>query len=173
MGRTACTEPQCLYSRAIPLIPLRAVRSVQSLSACTVELYLYSHYGPYGRYRASVPVQGCALPSLPFIWFSEETAIIFPNSMKRFFSCGGTAPLEPRPPHCWGFVTTARSVGLLWTRDRSVAKPSICQRTTLTRDISMPPAGFERVIPAVERQQITSSTARPSGSAHQLIGFGN
>ena len=24
-----------------------------------VELYLYSPYGPYGLYRASVPVQGC------------------------------------------------------------------------------------------------------------------
>ena len=44
-------------SRAIPLLPLRAVRPVQSLSACTVELYLYSPYGPYGLYRASVPVK--------------------------------------------------------------------------------------------------------------------
>jgi hypothetical protein len=35
MGRTACTEPQCLYSRAVPLLPLSAVRPVQSLSACT------------------------------------------------------------------------------------------------------------------------------------------
>ena len=33
MGRTACTEPQCLYSTAIPLLPLWAVRSVQRLSA--------------------------------------------------------------------------------------------------------------------------------------------
>ena len=57
MGRTVCTEPQCLYSTAIPLLPLWAVRPVQSLSACTVQLYLYSHYGPYGLYRASVPVQ--------------------------------------------------------------------------------------------------------------------
>ena len=57
MGRTDCTEPRCLYSRAIPLLPLWAVRPVQSLSACTVELYLYSPYGPYGLYRASVPVQ--------------------------------------------------------------------------------------------------------------------
>ena len=57
MGCTACTEPQCLYSTAIPLLPLWAVRSVQSLSACTVELYLYSPYWPYGLYRASVPVQ--------------------------------------------------------------------------------------------------------------------
>jgi hypothetical protein len=35
MGRMACTETQCLYSRAIPLLPLRAVQPVQSLSACT------------------------------------------------------------------------------------------------------------------------------------------
>ena len=27
-----------------------------------VELYLYSPYGPYGLYRASVHVQGCTLP---------------------------------------------------------------------------------------------------------------
>ena len=78
MGRTACTEPQCLYSTAIPQLPLRAlrpvqslclystaipllplwaVRPVQSLSACTVQLYLYSPYGPYGLCRAPVPVQ--------------------------------------------------------------------------------------------------------------------
>jgi hypothetical protein len=57
IGRTACTEPKCLYSTATPLLPLWAVRPVQSLSACTVELYLYSPYGPYGLYRASLPVQ--------------------------------------------------------------------------------------------------------------------
>ena len=57
LGRTACTEPQCLYSIAIPLLPLWTVRPVQSLSACTVQLYLYSPYGPYSLYRASVPVQ--------------------------------------------------------------------------------------------------------------------
>ena len=49
MGRTACTEPQCLYKGALYLY-------------LTVELYLYSPYGPYGLYRASVPVQGCTLP---------------------------------------------------------------------------------------------------------------
>jgi hypothetical protein len=62
MGRTAYTEPQCLYNRAITLPTLLGVRPLQSLSACTVELYLYSPYGPYGLYRASVPVQGCTLP---------------------------------------------------------------------------------------------------------------
>jgi len=57
MGRTACTEPQCLYSTAIPLLPLWAIQPVQTLSACTVQLYLYSSYEPYGLHRASVPVQ--------------------------------------------------------------------------------------------------------------------
>jgi len=66
MGRTACTDPQCLFSIAIPLLPLWAVRSVQSLSACTVEQYLYSPYGPYGLYRASVPVQCSYTPTPPY-----------------------------------------------------------------------------------------------------------
>jgi len=57
MGRTACTDPQCLYSTAILLLPLSAVQPVQSLGACRVQLYLYSPYGPYSLYRASVPVQ--------------------------------------------------------------------------------------------------------------------
>ena len=49
--------PSSRKSRAIHLLPLWAVRPVQSLSACTVHRYLYSHYGPYVLYRASVPVQ--------------------------------------------------------------------------------------------------------------------
>jgi hypothetical protein len=48
MIRTACTEPQCLYGRAKTLLPLWAVQTLQSIRACTVELYLYSPYGPYG-----------------------------------------------------------------------------------------------------------------------------
>ena len=57
MGRTACTEPQCLYNTPIPLIPLRAVRTVETLSASTVQLNLYSPYRPHGLYRPSVAVQ--------------------------------------------------------------------------------------------------------------------
>ena len=45
MDRTTCTEPQCLYKDALYLY-----------------LYLYSPYGPYDLYRASVTVQGCTLP---------------------------------------------------------------------------------------------------------------
>jgi len=57
LDRKQCTEPQCLYSTAIPLLNKWTVRLVQSLSACTVQLYLYSPNGPYGLYRDSVPVQ--------------------------------------------------------------------------------------------------------------------
>jgi len=35
-----------------------------------VELYLYSPYGPYGLYRASVPVQECTLPTLQVFVYS-------------------------------------------------------------------------------------------------------
>ena len=38
MGRTACTESQCLYSTAIPILPLWAVRPLQSLISCTLDL---------------------------------------------------------------------------------------------------------------------------------------
>jgi len=41
MRRTACTEPQCLYSIAIPLLPLCVVRPVQSISACTRVHFTY------------------------------------------------------------------------------------------------------------------------------------
>ena len=45
MGRTASTEPQCLYNGALYLY-----------------VYLYSHYGPYRQYTASVPVERCTVP---------------------------------------------------------------------------------------------------------------
>ena len=66
MSRTVYTEPQCLYSTAIPLLPLWAVHPVQSLSACTVQLYLYS---PYGRTACTEPqcLYSRAIPLLP-LW---------------------------------------------------------------------------------------------------------
>ena len=86
MGNTACTEPQCLYSTAIPLLPLCAVQTVQSHSACTVELYLYSPYGPYTLYRASVPVQ-YSYTSAPLM---DRTACTEPN-----YLYSGAIPLLP------------------------------------------------------------------------------
>ena len=57
MVRTDSTNHQCLYNTAINLLLLWTVQTVHNLSACTVQLYLYSPYGPCGLYRASVPVQ--------------------------------------------------------------------------------------------------------------------
>ena len=48
--------PWSIKSIAIPVLPLRAVRPVQRLSACTVQLYLYSPYGPYGLYSTAIPL---------------------------------------------------------------------------------------------------------------------
>jgi hypothetical protein len=57
MGRRAFIELQCLYSRAITLLPLWAVWPVQNLDACRVELYFYYPHRPYGLYRTTVNVQ--------------------------------------------------------------------------------------------------------------------
>jgi hypothetical protein len=62
MGRTACTEPQCLYSRAIPLLPLWVIQPVQSLSACTsVHFTLLEQ-----KIRNGQGARVNALPTLPY-----------------------------------------------------------------------------------------------------------
>ena len=93
MCRTACTEPQCLYSTAIPLLPLWSVRPLESLSACKIQLYLYSHYRPCGLYRASVPVQGCTFTFTSFTKKYERWKSYVCTSTWRFYrtihvSCG-------------------------------------------------------------------------------------
>jgi hypothetical protein len=51
-----------------------------------VELYLYSPYGLYGLYRASVPVQGCPLP-LPQVTISTNYGALFhwPSPLTKDF----------------------------------------------------------------------------------------
>ena len=56
MDRTACTERQCLYSTAIPLLPSVTVHysyTSTPLSACTVQLYLYT---PQCLYSTAIPL---------------------------------------------------------------------------------------------------------------------
>jgi len=53
MGRTNSKEPQCLYCRDVTLLTLWAVRPLQTLSACTVQLYLYS---PQCLYSTAIPL---------------------------------------------------------------------------------------------------------------------
>ena len=47
----------------------------------SVKLYLYSPYGPYGLYRASMPVQGCTLP--PLCTPSDSTSLASNGINKR------------------------------------------------------------------------------------------
>jgi len=64
MGRTACTEPQCLYSTAIPLLPLWAVRPVQ---------YSYTSTPPMGRTACTEPQYLYeAAPSLFYLYISSS-----------------------------------------------------------------------------------------------------
>jgi hypothetical protein len=50
-----------------------------------LELYLYSPYGPYGLYRASVPVQGCTLPYLLFYLYMLDVNNRVFNELDRMF----------------------------------------------------------------------------------------
>ena len=45
-----------------------------------VDLYLYSPYGPYGLYRASVPVQGY---TLPFTIFNYDLLNPYPSNVEN------------------------------------------------------------------------------------------
>jgi len=51
---TASVSVKCSFTS---ILPLWALGLLQNLSACTVQLCLYSTYGPYGPHSASVPVQ--------------------------------------------------------------------------------------------------------------------
>ena len=52
-----------------------------------VELYLYSPYGPYGLYRASVPVQGCTLLYYKVSCFSCSDNSNCECQSTRMFAC--------------------------------------------------------------------------------------
>ena len=79
--RTACTEPQCLYHGAFYLY-----------------LYLFSPYGPYRLYRASVPVQRCTLPlSIPLIpvWTVQPVQSLSACTTVHFnFTYTSTSPMD-------------------------------------------------------------------------------
>ena len=66
MGRTACTEPQCLYKGALYLtsVPVQGC-TLPYLSACTsVHFTLPQCLYKGALYLTSVRVQGCTLPYL-------------------------------------------------------------------------------------------------------------
>jgi len=109
MSRTACTEPQCLYKGALYL---------------TVELYLYSSYGPYGLYRASVPVQGCTLPysrAIPLfpLWAVRPVQSLSASTRVHFSFYlphreQGLLALERSLSHCCVGKESLMRTALLW-----------------------------------------------------------
>jgi hypothetical protein len=108
MDRTACTEPQCLYKGAHYLY-------------LTVELYLYSPYGPYGLYRASVPIQGCTLP-LPYsraIPLLSLWAVRLVQSLSAYTRVHFTSRHGQLQPHSLRFFTHLSVIGkrVFWTAD--------------------------------------------------------
>ena len=63
---------------ATELLPLWTVQPVQSLSACTTVQftfypYLYSPYGPYSLYRASLRLQQCTLPYFTLLHINTKS----------------------------------------------------------------------------------------------------
>ena len=95
-----CGPPSLLYNgyRVFPRGKERSGRDADPSPPSSavgherVELYRYSPYGPYGLYRASVPVQGCTLPFFTLaVWFSEQMPIIIPHSINRLLFVMETA----------------------------------------------------------------------------------
>ena len=83
MGRTACTEPQCLYKGAplplpIPLLPLWAVWPVQSHSACTTMHFTFT-------YTSTPPMDRTACTE-PQCLYNGEIYFLFLN-MKQQVCC--------------------------------------------------------------------------------------
>jgi len=81
MGRTARTETQCLYNGALYLY-----------------LYLYSPYGPYGLYRASMPVQRCTvtlpIPLLPLWTVQPVQSLNACTTVHCNFTYTSTPPMD-------------------------------------------------------------------------------
>jgi hypothetical protein len=107
MGRTACTEPQYLYKGDLYLY-------------LTVELYLYSPYGPYGLYRASVPVQGVTF-TFTFTTLRMHTAVYgLRNECEQMLS---SLHARHTHTHVTGCVQSATPV-----RTRGVSTSSLSRR---------------------------------------------
>ena len=94
--------PWSSKSRAIPLLPLWTIQPVQSQclynGALYLYLYLYSPYGPYSLYRASVPVQRCTLP-LPIpllpLWTVQPVQSLSAYTTVHFtFTYTSTPPMD-------------------------------------------------------------------------------
>jgi len=103
MYRTNLTVPQCLYSKAISLLPSLPVQysyTSTPLSACTVQLYHYSPQCPVQYSYTSTPL-------------STSTVQLYLYSPQYLYSTG--IPLLPSVPVQYSYKSTplsARTVHL-------------------------------------------------------------
>ena len=107
MGRTACTEPLCLYNGALYLylylyspIGCTACTEPQCLYSVALHLYLYlySSYAPYSLYSASVPVQRYTLtlpiPLLPLRTVQPVQSLSACTAVHFTFTYTSTPPMH-------------------------------------------------------------------------------
>jgi hypothetical protein len=98
-----------------------------------------------------------------FSWESKFT----PICLLRLFFCGvstrGRVMISPYEASRSHSLNTPHSVGLLWTSHQPYAETSTWRHTTLVRQISMSPAGFEPGIPESEWRQINASHYAANG----------
>jgi hypothetical protein len=138
MGRTACTEPQCLYNRAIPLLPLWAVRPVQSLSACTVELYLYF---PMGRTACTEPL--CLYKGALYLYLYLTLAFVtlMHSRPKKYTDNGGMWRMKFHTVH--------------WSRNWRV-------KCSLVGHKAKPQLAFRETLPCFIKQRKSRLTLKPT-----------
>jgi len=110
MDRTACTEPQCLYNGALYLY-----------------LYLYSPYGPYGLYRASVPVQ---VYTLPYSTTYTLCSLVIGALLLHLFK------MQPCKPQISELTLQLWRSGLLYRVEVDASLPHLCRTLHLSRQIS-------------------------------------
>jgi hypothetical protein len=147
MSRTACTEPQYLYGRAISLLPLWAVRPVHSLSACTrVTFTLFIKIFAFYRFISSILFWHWG----PMRAMSSSCTRFLDHTQQRITVC--RTPLDERSAHSRYLYLTTHS-----TRNRQT-----------DRQTSVPLAGFEPTTPIGERPQ--NLRLRPRGYWDRLLG---
>ena len=105
-------------------------------------------------------------------WYDFSCATLYlVFNILAFWPCA-TAPSGPSPSHCRGFMITLRHTTLGRTPLDEWFSPTHWHvPDTHNRQTSMPPAGFESTIPAIERLQTHSFYRATTGTGqHPYLG---
>jgi hypothetical protein len=97
------------------------------------KLYLYSPYGPYVLYRASVPVQGCTIPS-PFGGKVTSRLQMFNNAKYTANIC--TVIIEGPRQELWEIGSICSGVLVLGTNQRCIKFCLTHQLTQIFQSVS-------------------------------------